>query len=386
MLPYSNRKRSKLSHMLLVRSFVPKLLPRADLDWKELVPSIGRATQALARYDGILHAIPDPTVLLSPLTTQEAVLSSKIEGTQATLGDVLCFEAGEQPANGERREDIREILNYRRALREAERALAKGRFSLALVRRLHALLLDSVRGRDKAPGEYRRARVWIGAPGAPIERAQFIPPEPGRVPKLLANLEAYWRSRELDPLVQLASIHAQFEIIHPFRDGNGRVGRMLVPIFLYEKKLLSRPMFYLSQYFETHRAEYIARLRSLNGVRSWNAWTAFFLRALAEQADVNTDRARRILTLYERLKAEVLGITRSQYAVPLLDRLFARPVFASSDLFRDPALPSKPVVTQLLQRLREAGILKQLREASGRRPQALALAELVNLCEGKRVM
>lgn len=369
-----------------VRPFIAKLLPRAGLDWEGLVPAIGRAARALARYDGILHGVPDPAVLLSPLTTQEAVLSSKIEGTQATLGDVLRFEAGEPPASGERREDIREILNYRRALREAERALAKGQFSLSLLKRLHAVLLESVRGRDKTPGEYRRARVWVGEPGTPIEQARFIPPEPGRVPKLLANLEAYWRSEELDPLVQLALIHAQFEIIHPFRDGNGRIGRMLVPLFLYEKKLLSRPMFYLSQYFDTRRTEYIARLRALNGPASWNTWAAFFLRALVEQADANADKARRILALYERLKARTIELTRSQYAVPLLDRLFAQPVFASNDLFRDPKMPTKPVVTLLLQRLRDAGILKRLREASGRRAQVLALAELVNLCEGKKVL
>src|SRR6267378_2257821 len=328
--------------MPAVRTFIPEPLPRADLDWRALVPSIGRATLALARYDGILHGVPDPAVLLSPLTTQEAVLSSKIEGTQATLGDVLRFEAGEPARDEDRREDIREILNYRRALREAERALKKGRFSLNLMKRLHAMLL--------------------------------------------ANLQAYWRGDEIDPLVQLALIHAQFEILHPFRDGNGRIGRMLVPLFLYEKKFLSRPTFYLSQYLDEHRAEYIARLRALNGSRSWNDWTLFFLKALAAQAEANADKARRILALYARLKARTIALTRSQYSVPLLDRLFAQPIFASNDLFRDPTMPTKPVVTQLLQRLREAGILKQLREARGRRAQVLALAELVNLCEGKKVV
>lgn len=368
------------------RPFVPKLLPRAGLDWKGLVPAIGRAARALARYEGILHGLPDPAILLSPLTTQEAVLSSKIEGTLATLGDVLRFEAGEPAASGERREDIREILNYRGALREGERVLARRHFSLSLLRRLHAILLDSVRGRDRAPGEYRRTRVWIGEPGAPIERARFVPPEAGQVPRLLANLEAYWRGEELDPLVQLALIHAQFEIIHPFRDGNGRIGRILLPLFLYERKLLSRPMFYLSQYFDVNRAEYISRLRALNGPGSWNAWTAFFLRALADQADSSADKARGILALYERLKMRIIELTRSQYAVPLLDRLFARPIFASSTLFRDPKMPTKPVVIGLLQRLRGAGILKQLREGKGRRAQVLALAELVNLCEGRKAI
>jgi Fic family protein len=254
------------------------------------------------------------------------------------------------------------------------------------MKRLHAILLASVRGRDKSPGEFRRTLVWIGAPGAPIEAARFVPPEPARLPKLLANLQAYWRGDEIDPLVQLALIHAQFEILHPFRDGNGRIGRILVPLFLYEKKLLSRPTFYLSQYLDQHRAEYIARLRALNGPQSWNDWTVFFLKALAAQAEANADKARRILALYARLKARTITLTRSQYAVPLLDRLFAQPIFASNDLFRDPAMPTKPVVTQLLQRLRDAGILKQLRESRGRRAQVLALTELVNLCEGKKIV
>jgi cell filamentation protein, protein adenylyltransferase len=371
--------------MPAARPFVPKSLPRKDLDWRLLVPEIGRATRALAHYDGILHGVPDAGLLLSPLTTQEAVLSSKIEGTQATLSDVLRFEAGEPARSGKRGEDIREILNYRQALRAAERELNRNRFSLGMLQRMHARLLDSVRGRDKSPGEFRRTRVWIGAPGTPIEAARFIPPLPARLPRLLANLERYWRGEELDPLVQLALIHAQFEIIHPFRDGNGRIGRILVPLFLYEKKLLSRPMFYLSQYFDQHRSEYIARLRALNGGASWNDWAVLFLRAVAAQAQANADKARRILALYERLKAQTIALTRSRYAVPLLDRLFAQPVFASSDLFRDPQLPTKPVVTQLLQRLVHAGVLKQLREARGRRAQVLALAELVNLCEGKKV-
>jgi Fic family protein len=368
------------------RPFVAQPLPRIGLDWRTLVPAIGRATAALARYDGILHGVPDPGLLLSPLTTQEAVLSSRIEGTLATLGDVLRFEAGEPAASAERQEDIREILNYRKALRESERVLARKGFSLDLLKRLHGILLDSVRGRDKTPGQYRTTRVWIGRPGSPIERAYFVPPEPPRVPRLLANLEAYWRSEELDPLVQLALIHAQFEIIHPFRDGNGRIGRMLVPLFLYEKKLLARPMFYLSQYFDTHREEYIARLRRLNGPETWNVWTLFFLRALAEQSTLNANKARAVLALYEYLKSRILDLTRSQYAIPLLDRLFAQPVFASNDLFRDPRMPTKPVVTLLLQRLRDAGILRQLRESRGRRAQVLALAELVNLCEGRKVL
>ncbi|OFZ98067.1 MAG: hypothetical protein A3H35_00505 [Betaproteobacteria bacterium RIFCSPLOWO2_02_FULL_62_17] len=286
-------------------------------------------------------------MLLSPLTTQEAVLSSKIEGTLATLGEVFRFEAGDEADGSSRREDILEILNYRRALREGERALKNRPFNLTLLKRLHAVLLDSVRGRDKTPGEFRRTQNWIGAPGTPIRDARFVPPAPAKVPALLANFERYWRSEELDPLVQLALLHAQFEIIHPFRDGNGRLGRMLVPMFLYEKELLTRPMFYLSAYLDSNRAEYIARLRALNGPESWNNWVAFFLHAVTVQAQANSDKARAMLALYEKLKARAIELTHSQYAVPLLDRLFTQPVFASNDLFRDPKMPSKPMITQL---------------------------------------
>lgn len=372
--------------MVAPNPFRARLLPRSGIDWRSLVPAIGRATRALAYYDGIMLGLQDPAVLLAPLTTREAVLSSRIEGTQATFGDVLRFEAGEPAVSAERREDIYEVLSYRKALRVAERTLRKSRFDLALLRQLHAALLESVRGRDKAPGRFRRTQVWIGAPGSPIEAAHFIPPPPERVPRLLANLERYWRSRELDPLVQLALIHAQFEIVHPFRDGNGRIGRILVPIFLYEKRLLGRPTFYMSEYFDAHRAEYIGRLRSLDGPRSWNEWAGFFLQAVAIQAEVNAAKASGIFALYERLKTKVLAITRSEFAIPLLDRLFAQPVFASSVLFDQSDMPTKPVVTKLLNQLRTAGVLKQLRPSSGRRPQVLALHELVNLCEGRKVV
>src|SRR5882672_7063831 len=175
--------------MPAVRTFVPKLLPRADLDWRALVPSIGRATLALARYDGILHGVPNPEVLLSPLTTQEAVLSSKIEGTQATLGDVLKFEAGEEPQQESRRLDIQEIGNYRQALRAAVAELETRPFNLNLLLTLHSILLDSVRGRDKGRGRFRTVQNWIGRPGSAIQKASYIPPDPAKLQRPLDNWE-----------------------------------------------------------------------------------------------------------------------------------------------------------------------------------------------------
>ncbi len=184
------------------------------------------------------------------------------------------------------------------------------------------------------------------------------------------NWEKYYHADERDPLVQLALIHAQFELIHAFLDGNGRLGRILVPIFLYERQLLARPMFYLSAYLESHREEYVGLLRGLDGPETWSPWIAFFLRALTEQAREGATKARRILALYGRLKGEILELTHSQFAVPLLDRLFHQPVFASSTLVADKAMPSKPMVMALLRKLRDAGILVVVREGSGRRARS----------------
>lgn len=369
-----------------MKPFEPKPLPREGVAWESLVPAIARANRELARYDGILHGVPNPAVLLSPLTTQEAVLSSRIEGTQATLGEVLKFEAGEQPADEPRRQDIQEILNYRKAMHEAETELKSRPFNLNLLKRLHTVLLDSVRGRNKARGEFRREQNWIGVPGEGMDKAFFVPPEPLKLPQLLDNWEKYWHADERDALVQLAVVHAQFEIVHPFLDGNGRLGRIQVPLFLHEKKLLSRPTFYLSAYLEAKRDEYVARLRALNGAESWNRWIEFFLVAVADQAVENAKKAQAILGLYDNLKDRVLELTHSQYAMPLLDCMFKRPIFSTSDMVRAKKMPSKPMVMVLLKRLRGAGILKPLREASGPHPAVLALAELVNLCEGKKVV
>ncbi len=369
-----------------MKPYIPQPVPIADIDWAPLIPLIGPANRAVAHYDGLLYGIRNPDVLLSPLTTQEAVLSSRIEGTQATLGEVLKYEAGEEPAQESRRQDIQEIINYRRALRRAQEALKAKPFHLNLLLELHSALLDSVRGRDRGRGRFRTTQNWIGPKGTPIEQAHFVPPEPMSVPALLNNWEKYYHREEPDAMVQLAIVHAQFEIIHPFLDGNGRIGRLLLPLFLYEKQLLSRPMFYLSAYFERRHDEYQQRLRALGAAPDgWNQWIAFFLKAVREQADENTEKARQILALYERLKKQVLELTHSQFAVPLLDRLFDQPIVQTSDLAGHRSMPSRQMVMIMLKKLKTAGILKTVREGRGRRPEVLILAELVNLCEGKKV-
>jgi Fic family protein len=180
-------------------------------------------------------------------------------------------------------------------------------------------------------------------------------------------------------------LHAQFEILHPFLDGNGRIGRMFIPLFLYEKRKLSRPCFYLSAFFEAHRDEYIARLRELGQPGSWTRWCIFFLEGVATQAAANIAKARAIQDLYERLKKRVIDLTHSQFAIPLLDFMYERPIFRSSEVAKRSDMPSVPMVAKLLGDLKSNNILYVIREGAGSRPQLLAFPELINLCEGKKV-
>lgn len=221
--------------------------PPAVVNWTELLPLIGPANAAVARYEGVLHGVPNPNVLLSPLTSQEAVLSSRIEGTQATLGEVLEYEAeaGDLNADQARIADIREVLNYRAALNEATQLLQELPLSQRLIKAAHVVLMEDVRGRNKSPGEYRRIPNWIGPHGCSIEAARFIPCGADRLEAAMQNWELYMHAVAPDLLVQLAVVHAEFEAIHPFLDGNGRLGRrLIVPLFLHSKELLSRPNFY----------------------------------------------------------------------------------------------------------------------------------------------
>lgn len=340
--------------------------PPAQLDWSTLIPLLGPTAAAVARYDGTLAAIPNAAVLLSPLTTQEAVLSSRIEGTQATMGEVLTFEArGDSPGlSEERRNDIREVLNYRAAMRMAEKMLADVPLSQRVIREAHKVLLDGVRGQGKAPGEYRRLPNWIGPAGCTVEQARFVPISADKLPDAMSAWERYLHADAPDRLVQLAIVHAEFEALHPFLDGNGRLGRMLVPLFLWQNGLIQRPMFYLSAFLEAHRDEYYERLLAVSRDDDWTGWCRFFLDAIKAQAEENQQKAAAILDLYERMKREVVDLTRSQYAIHALDWIFERPIFRSSDFVASAGIP-EPTAKRIVPALRESGILRILVEASG---------------------
>ena len=207
-----------------------KFPPEERLDWSALRPHIGPAFSAIARYDGMLEAVPNPDLLLAPMATQEAVLSSRIEGTQATMGDVLEFEAGHRSGSSERTDEIQEVINYRAAMEHAEEMLRDLPLSGRVIRETHKILLAGVRGTGRSPGSYRRVPNWIGPPGSTIDNAKYVPINAQHLDEAMSRWEYYIHGDTDDLLVRTANLHAEFEALHPFLDGNGRMGRMLVPL------------------------------------------------------------------------------------------------------------------------------------------------------------
>lgn len=359
--------------------------PPTGIEWTSLIPLLGPVAAAVARYDGMLAAVPNPGVLLAPLSTQEAVLSSRIEGTQATVGEVFEYEAGQEAVSEPRREDIREVLNYRAAMRKAEHLLENLPFSQRVVRNAHEVLLAGVRGQHRAPGEFRRIPNWIGPPGCTIETARFIPIGAEKLPEAMSAWERYIHDDQPDKLVQLAVLHAEFEALHPFLDGNGRLGRMMVPLFLWQAGLIRHPTFYISAYFEARRDAYYDGLLAVSRDNNWTEWCRFFLDAIRTQAEDNLAKAQAILALYEDMKRRVPEMTRSQYSIRALDWIFERPVFSSSHFVESARIPA-PTARRFLKVLQDGDVLRMLLAASGRRARILAFPALLNIVEGREML
>lgn len=357
--------------------------PPMSWDWSQLVSLIGTANAAVARYDGLLSAIPNAAVLLSPLTTQEAVLSSRIEGTQATMGEVLKYEAKGDIADPKsaKEADIWEVLNYRKAMRAAEGLLKEVPLSQRIVREAHKILLSGVRGHGKSPGEYRRIPNWIGPHGCTMNEARFIPIAANKLPEAMSRWERYIHEAAPDRLIQLAVLHAEFEALHPFLDGNGRLGRMLIPLFMHQAGLIHRPMFYISAFLEANRNVYYDKLLAVSRDDDWTGWCVFFLTAVQRQAEENLCKANAILDLYSRMKMQFAELTHSQYAIHALDWIFERPIFKSSDFIRSSSIP-RPTAQRILNVLKNENILKTMEESSGRKAAVLAYSDLLNIAEG----
>ena len=318
------------------------------------------------------------------MTTQEAVLSSKIEGTHVTIGEVLEIEAGGQSAlfTQPKREDAEEVLNYRRAVLACISEMAYRPLSQHMLRAAHQVLMEGVRGRENAPGSYRSEQNWIGPRGCSIDQASFVPVPIVQLQSGMDTWESYMNSTDQpDPLVQLAIVHVEFEALHPFKDGNGRLGRMLVPLYLYQRRLIASPEFYMSGYLEANRDEYQERLRAVSRDGDWTGWCTFFLRGIWQQANENERKARAILALYDRLKVKVADLTRSQHSIRALDFIFQFPIFQAPVFTTRSQIP-KPTAARILGLLREDGLLTTIREGTGRRAGIFAFRELLNIAEG----
>lgn len=349
-------------------AYVPNPLPPAiELD-HELWRIQSDADRALGELAGLGRLMPNPHLFINPFIRREAVLSSRIEGTQADIADLYAYEAGQlllpgmpQPSEA----DVREVLNYVYALQRGLERLKELPVCLRLIRELHQRLMVGVRGEHATPGEFRRKQNWIGPPGCTLTDAQFVPPPVEHMHEALAALERYLHANGDDypPLVRLALIHYQFEAIHPFLDGNGRVGRLLIPLLLVHWGLLPAPLLYLSAYFEQHRDRYYELLLGVSERAAWREWLAFFLRGVAEQARDATARARRLQDLQQRWRERLMQGRASALPLRLLDSLFESP-FVSIPQARQILGASYVTAQRCVQKLADAGIVRQASEGS----------------------
>ena len=307
------------------RAFIPAPLPpQPALAFDARLASVlAKAGTALGRLDGVAATLPNPELFVAMYVRREAVLSSQIEGTQSTLDDVLAFEI--DPGRSSLPPDIKEVVNYVSALDYGLHRLDSLPLSLRLLREIHERLMTGTRGGGKSPGEFRRSQNWIG--GRTLSDATFIPPPEHEMRAALGNLERFLHySGGLDPLIACALIHAQFETIHPFLDGNGRMGRLLITFLLCHEKVLQRPVLYLSHYLKQHRASYYDRLMAVRFEGDWEGWLRFFLIGVGEVAREAEQTARRIVQLREDIRQRAQAIGMSASAFRLLDYLFQQPV------------------------------------------------------------
>lgn len=309
-------------------AFFPEKLPRRmDLP-QEIVTLLDEATGAVHRLGGVGRLIPNPHLLIGPHLRLEAVLSSRIEGTKTDVSQLLRFEAGQKPS-AEEAHDAQEVQNYVTAMEHGIRRVREGfPISVRLMRELHEILLGGVRGQHRRPGELRTSPVWIG--GNTLNDAVFVPPPPEEMGAALTDLERYLHQRDLPLLVQLALAHYQFEVIHPFLDGNGRIGRLLIPLMLVLRGALPEPLLYLSAYFEQHRSEYYDHLLFTSQRGDFEPWLAFFLTGVRRQARDAEERTVRLVELQHKMRNELLDEGRSNSVVRLAEHLFAVPVVTAA--------------------------------------------------------
>ena len=342
-------------------AFIPAPLPPELAYTPSLVLALSRADAALSELSGLGRQLPNPHLLISPYVRREAVLSSRIEGTRASLSDLLLDEAEpDRFMDG----DIQEVRNYVMALEHGLERLRELPLSLRLVRELHERLMRGVRGDQATPGEFRRSQNWIGPAGSTPVTAPYVPPPPDVLMDCLGDWETFLHARDRFPdLIQCAVMHERFEAIHPFLDGNGRVGRLLITLFLVERGRLSQPLLYLSDYIEAHRQEYYDRLQRVRTDGDWLGWLRFFLIGVEQTARSAVRQASRLMDLREAYRA---SLSSRPNALRLLDDLFVNPYLTAARAVQVLKV-SDPTARQVINFLQEEGLLEEVTGRSWRR-------------------
>lgn len=339
-------------------AFEPSPLPPDLVFTTELTRLLEEAGAAIGRLDGNAQLLRNPYMLIQPFVRREAVASSRIEGTTAVLEDILRFEAGSEESHPT--DDVGEVINYLRALHYGFDRPEDREFSLGFLKELHRLLLDDVRGNERNPGEFRRIQVVIGRPGATAETARFVPPPPALVPGLLEDFMKWLKDDdELPKLVRLALMHYQFETIHPFEDGNGRLGRVLISVHLREWGLMEHPMLYLSEYFEQYRSEYMDRLLAVSQKGEWIEWIVFFLEAVRYQAIDALSAIKRLLSYLDDLRTTYQGQRTPTHFFSVVEALFERPMVSVPRLAESLGIRQEQV-QRPLDRLLADGVIQEI--------------------------
>ncbi|MBN1868172.1 Fic family protein [Candidatus Sumerlaeota bacterium] len=360
-------------------AFVPNPLPPTlQIDW-ELAGLLAEANARLGELSGLGRTLPNPHFLIQPYIRREAVLSSRIENTQAGMDDLFFFEADE--SEPPRVPDVREVANYVQALKRGLERLKDLPVSGRLVREIHERLMRGVRGGLATPGEFRRTQNWIGPPGCTLNEATFVPPPFDEMIEAFSAWEKYLNDAPKEPvLVQCALMHYQFEVIHPFIDGNGRVGRLMITFLLCERGALSQPLLYLSAFFERHREEYYRRLLSVSERGDWRGWIEFFLRGVAKQAREACENASAILSLHDELLDRVRSGSGPRIAPRIVDHLFSNPVVSIPNLARM-WKRKYPSIQRGVEYLEKIGILKEF--TGMRRNRLFWASDIVDILSGR---
>lgn len=335
---------------------LPPILPPPS--W-EMVSRLSDADRAVSELAGVARNLPNPHLLINPFLRREAVASSRIEGTEASLSDLFYYEASAASHTEAARSDLEEVSNYVAALEHGLHFVEAGRpLSLTLLKEMHQILMRGVRGQDKSPGEFREKQNWISERRSKrLEDARFVPPPPAQMHDALHQLETYFHApSDLPPLVSLALIHYQFEAIHPFEDGNGRIGRLLITLLLCAEKILSAPLLYLSAYLESRRSEYIDLLLTVSKEGTWDEWIEFFVNGVAEQSRDGVHRATQLMALREEYRSRLQKNYGTTAVLTLVDDLFATPVVNIKQAQKRLGLTHR-TVAQNIEKLTQDGIL-----------------------------